>query len=84
MHQAQCRHTALVFQVTEVGTNLVGQQQAFVNHGTAGHARDVVLVAVLQLEVLNGGTGCFANDIQLAFQGVLHNHISTAADEDLF
>ena len=81
--QTEGRHASLVFQITEVGTHLISQQQAFVHHGAAGHAGDVVLVAVLQLEVLNGGTGCFAYDVQLALEGILHNHIGATANENL-
>ena len=83
MHQAECRHTTLIFQITEVGANLIGQQQAFVHHRTAGHAGNVVLVAVLQMQILNGSTGSLANDVELALQGILHNHIGTTANENL-
>ena len=83
VHQTQCRHAALILQVKIVGAHLIGQQQTFVHHSAAGHAGNVVLVAVLQFEVLDGGTGCFANDIQLALEGILHDDIGTTTNENL-
>ena len=83
VHQAQRRYAALVQQVVEVGSHLIGQQQAFVNHGAAGHAGHVILFAVLEVEVLNRRAGGFADHIQLALQRVLHDHIVTAPDKHL-
>ena len=83
VHQAQSRDAALVLQVQIISTDLIGQQQALVDRGAAGHAGDVVLVAVLQTQVLDGCAGGLADDIQLALQGVLHDHIGATTDEDL-
>ena len=83
MHQTQCRHAALIRQIQEVSAHLVCQQQAFVNHGAARHARHVILFAVRQIQTLDVRTGSFADDVQLALQGVLHNHVITATDENL-
>jgi hypothetical protein len=83
VHQAQRRDAARVLQVEVVGTDLVRQQQALVHHGTAGHAGDVVLVAVLETQGLDIGTGGLADHVELALERVLHDHIGAAADEDL-
>ena len=83
VHQAQGRDTTRVFEIAEIGAHLVGQQQALVNHGAAGHAGHVILFAVLELQVLDGGTGGLANHIQLALQRVLHDHIVAAANKHL-
>ena len=83
VHQAQSRDAALVLQVQVIGAHLVGQQQALVDRGAAGHAGDVVLVAVRQIQGLDGGAGGLADHVQLALQSILHDHIGTTADEDL-
>ena len=83
VHQAQCRHAAHVLQIVEIRAHLVGQQQAFVNYRAAGHAGDVVFLAVLEVEVLNGGAGGFADDVELALEGVLHDDIVAPADKHL-
>ena len=83
VHQAQRGHTARVLQVIKVGADLVCQQQALVDHRAAGHAGNVIFLAVLQVEVLNGSTGGFADHIQLAFQRVLHDHIVATPNEHL-
>ena len=83
VHQAQGRNAARVLQIVKIGAHLVGQQQALVNHGATGHARNVVFLAVLQIEVLNGGAGGLADHIQLALQRVLHDDVVTAANEHL-
>ncbi|MNS92630.1 hypothetical protein D3C72_1267730 [compost metagenome] len=83
VHQAQGRDATLVLQVEVVGTDLVGQQQALVDHGAAGHARNVVFLAVLELQALDVGAGGLADHVQLALQRVLHDHVVAAADEDL-
>ena len=35
------------------------------------------------MQVLDGSARRFANHVELTFQGILHNHIATAANEDL-
>ena len=62
---------------------MIGQQQALVNHGAARHAGNVVFLAVLELERLDAGAGRLADDIELALQGVLHNDVVAATDENL-
>ena len=83
VHQTYGRDTALIGQVLVVHAHLVGQQQALVDHGAAAHAGNIVFLAVLELEVLDGGAGRLADHIQLALQRVLHDHVGAAADEDL-
>ena len=83
MHQAQCRDAALVFQITVVGANLVGQQQPLVDHRAAAHRGHVILFAVAQAERLDVGAGRLADHIQLALQRVLHDHVVPAANEHL-
>ena len=83
MHQAQGGNAALVLQIQVIRSHLVGQQQTLVDHGAAGHAGNVIFLAVFQVQVLDGGAGGLADDIQLALEGVLHDHIVAAADENL-
>ena len=83
VHQAQCGNAARVLQVFEIGAHLVSQQQAFVNHRANGHAGNVVFLAVLKVQVLDGRAGGFADDIELALQRVLHDHIIAASDKHL-
>ena len=83
VHQADGRNAALVLQVEVVLAHLVGQQQALVDHGAAGHGRNVVFLAVLELERLDVGAGRLADHVQLALQRVLHDHVVATADEDL-
>ena len=70
-------------QIKVIGTDLVSQEQAFVDHGAAGHAGHVIFFAVRQVQILDGGTGSFANDIQLAFQSVLHDDVVSTANKNL-
>ena len=63
VHQPQSRDTTCIGQVFEVGSNLVGQQKAFVNNRAARHARHVIFFAVLQVEMLDRGAGSFADYI---------------------
>ncbi len=83
VHQAQRGDAALVLQIMEVGAHLVGQQQALVDHRAGAHAGDVILLAVLELERLDVGAGRLADDVELALQRVLHDHVGAAADEHL-
>ena len=62
---------------------MIGQQQALVNHGPARHAGNVVFLAVLELERLDAGAGRLADDIELALEGILHNDVVAATDENL-
>ncbi|MNV17656.1 hypothetical protein D3C71_1084490 [compost metagenome] len=83
VHQTDGRDAALVGQVFVVHAHLVGQQQALVDHGAAGHARNVVFLAVLELQALDVGAGGLADHVQLALQRVLHDHVVATADEYL-
>ena len=83
VHQAQGRHATGVFQILKVHTHLVGQQQALVDHGAAGHAGHVILFGVGQAQCLDVGAGGLADHVQLALQRVLHDHVVATADEDL-
>jgi hypothetical protein len=51
--------------------------------GAAGDRWDVVLLAVLQAQALDGGAGRLADHVQLALQRVLHDDVGAAADEHL-
>ncbi len=83
VHQAQRRRAAGVLQVKVIGAHLVGQQQALVDDGAAAHARHVVLFAVLQAQLGDGLAGLLADDVQLAFQRFLHDHVVATTDEHL-
>ncbi len=83
VHQTQRRDTTRVGQVRKIGAHLVRQQQTFVDHRAAGHAGHVILFAVLKLERHDVLAGTFANYVQLALQGVLHDHVAAPANEDL-
>ena len=83
VHQRERGDHAWIGQVLVVLAHLVGQQQALVDDGAAAHAGHVVLAAVRQLERLDGGRRRLADHVQLAFQRVGHDHVGTAADEDL-
>ena len=83
VHETERRDTTLVFQVTEIRAHLIRQQQAFVDHGAAGHAGNVVFLAVFQMQVLDRRAGRLADHVQLALQRVLHDHIVAATDKDL-
>ena len=83
VHQTDGRDAALIGQIVVVHAHLVGQQQALVHHGTAAHAGHVILFAVLQAQVLDGGRGGLADHVQLALQCVLHDHVRATADEHL-
>ncbi len=83
MHQTERRHAAGVLQIQVVSTDLIGQQQAFVNDGAAAHAGHVILFAVLQAQFRDGFAGFFTNDVELAFQGILHDDIAATTDEHL-
>ena len=83
VHQAQRRDAASIEQIVEISAHLIGQQQPFVNHGPAGHAGHIILFTVLEVEVLDRCAGRFADHIQLALQGVLHDHVIATADENL-
>ena len=83
MDQGQRGDDAWVLQVEKVFAHLVGQQQAFVDDRAGGHRRDEVFLAVLEPEVLDRVAGGFADDIELALEGVGDHDVATAADEDL-
>ena len=83
VHQAESRDAAQVLQVAIVSTNLIGQQQALVDDGTARHAGYVILFAVLELERLDVGAGGLADDVELALQRVLNDDVVAASNEDL-
>jgi hypothetical protein len=83
VHQAQRRDAARILQVEVIGADLVGQQQPLVDHRAAGHAGHVILFAVLQAQVLDGGAGGLADHVQLALQCVLHDDVIAAANENL-
>ena len=83
MHQSQRGDDAWVLQVEEILTDLVGQQQAFVDDRAGGHRRDEIFLAVLEPEVLDRVAGGLADDIELALEGVGDHDVATAANEDL-
>ncbi len=83
VHQANRRNAALVGQVEVVHTHLVSQQQAFVDHGAAGHTGNVILLGVFEFQVLDVGAGRLADHVELAFQRVLHDDVVATANEDL-
>ena len=83
VHQAESRDATQVLQIAVVSTNLIGQQQALVDDGTARHAGYVVLLAVLELERLDVGAGGLADDVELALQRVLNDDVVAASNEDL-
>ena len=83
VHQRQRRHDARVLQVLVVLADLIGQQQALVDHRAAAHAGHVVLAAVREIERLDGAGGGLADHVELALQRVGHDHVGAAADEDL-
>ncbi|MNI10564.1 hypothetical protein D3C73_636810 [compost metagenome] len=83
VHQGQGRHRAGVGQVAVVAANLVGQQQALVDHGAHRCRRHEVFLAVGQMHGLDGVAGGLADDVQLAFQRVGHHHVGATADEQL-
>jgi hypothetical protein len=83
VHERHRAHHPLVGQILVVHANLVGQQQALVDHGAAAHAGHVVLAAVRQVQLLDGGRRGLADDVELAFERIGHDHVGPAADEDL-
>ncbi len=83
VHQRQRRDEARILQVLVVLADLVGQQQALVDHRAAAHARHVVLAAVRELERLDRARGGLADHVELALERVGHDHVGAAADEDL-
>ncbi len=81
--QRQCRRDTRILQVPVILANLIGEQQAFVDHCPATHARDVVLATVGQLERLDRAGCGLADDVQLAFERIGHDHVGPTPDEDL-
>ena len=66
MHQAQCGNAAFIGQVVVIRAYLIRQQQAFVNHGAAGHAGNVVFLAVLESQCLDIAARGFADNVEFA------------------
>jgi hypothetical protein len=83
VHQGQRRSEARVGEVLVVLADLVGEQQALVDHRAAAHARHVVLAAVRQLQALDGARCGLADHVELALERIRHHHIRPAPDEDL-
>ncbi|CPO01337.1 Uncharacterised protein [Bordetella pertussis] len=83
VHQRQRRYRARIGQVAIVAADLVGQQQALVDHGAHRGRGHEVFLAVRQAHVLDGVAGGLADHVQLAFQRVGHHHVGAAADEQL-
>ncbi len=81
--QRQRRHRARVGQVAVVAADLVGQQQALVDHGAHRGRGHEIFLAVRQVHVLDGVACGLADDVQLALQRVRHHHVGAAADEQL-
>jgi hypothetical protein len=81
--EGQRRGEARIGQVLVVLADLVGEQQALVDHGAAAHARHVVLAAVRQLERLDRARRGLSDDVELSLERVGHDHVGAAADEDL-
>ncbi len=83
VHQRDRRHDARIGEVRVIAADLVGEQQALVDHRARRDRRHEVLLAVLQLQRLDLVAGGLADDVQLALEGVGHHHVGAAADEDL-
>jgi len=83
VHQGERRHEAGVLEVAVVLPDLAAQQQALVDDRARRHRRHEVLLAVLQVQRLDGVAGHLADHVQLALERVGDHDVGTAADEDL-
>ena len=83
MDERQGRDHARILQIFVVLADLIGQQQALVDDRAAAHAGHVVLAAVRELELLDRRRRGLADHVELALEGIRHDHVRTAADEDL-
>ena len=83
MDERERRHDARVLQVLVVRPDLVGQQHALVDDRARRHRRHVELLAVGELERLDGVAGRLADDVELALERVGDRDLGPAPDEHL-
>jgi len=83
VHQRQGRDGPGVGQVAVVQPHLIGQQQAFVDHGAHRDRGHEIFLSVRELHALDGVAGGLADDVEFALQRVGHHDVVPAADEEL-
>ena len=83
MHHGQRRNHALIPEVAVILADLVREQHALVDDGARRHRRHVELLAVPELERLDGVAGFLADDVELPLQRILVHVVGAAGDEDL-
>ena len=83
VRQRQRRYGARIGEILVIDAHLACQQQPFVDHRAAAHARHVVLVAVRELQALDRARGGLADHVELTLQRVGHDDVLAAPDEDL-
>ena len=83
VHHRQSGDQHRVLQIEIEGTDLIGEQHAFVHNRQRRHGRDVKLFAVTQSQRLNRMPGALTDDVELTFECVLIHVLGSATDEHL-
>ena len=83
VHDRQGALTFRILQVAVVAADLIGQQQALVDHRAGAHGGHEVFRAVLEVQGADAVRRALADDVELALERILHHHVRAAADEDL-
>ena len=83
MHEGKRRDNAGVSKIDVIATDLIAEQQAFVNDSTSAHRRHKVLATMGEIECLNRVARHLSDHVQLALERIGDHHIGTTPDEDL-